>query len=83
MGVELLATLGEKLLETLLWVRPCCEHSPDEASAALVVVAGVRAGHAESSAGTDEAGGSALSRRVRSDPPAQPDFCEVQSTPAA
>jgi hypothetical protein len=83
MSIELLTALGEKLLESLLGVRPGSEHSPDEASAALVVVSGVRAGHARGAAGADEAGGSALSRRVRSDPPAQPDFCEVDSSPAA
>ena len=38
MSIELLAPLGEKLLEPLLGIRPGGEHSPHQPSTALVVV---------------------------------------------
>ena len=86
--VELLATTSEELLEALLGIRPGREHPPDDSSAALllavglVLAAGFSVGHS-CLADARDAGGPILSRRVRSDPPAQRDFFGVGSTPAA
>ena len=81
--LELLATTSEQLLEAFLGVGPGREHPPDDPPAAFVLLAGFSVGHSCSLTAVEPAGGPILSRRVRSDPPAQRDFFGVGSTPAA
>jgi hypothetical protein len=89
MFVELLASPGEQLLESLLGARPLAQDSSDEtATARLRVLAGrivivlVGTRHLCLIAALGCAGGTILSRRVRSDPPARGDFAGPPMSPA-
>ena len=82
MLLELAATLREQVLEPLLRARTLAENATHEpASARIVALVLIGARHLRGSR-CRSAGGSTLSRRVRSDPPARRDFADPTTSPA-
>jgi hypothetical protein len=87
--VELLASPGEQLLEPLLGARALVQDASDETATArlavlflVLVIVLIGARHPGLIAAPGCAGGTILSRRVRSDPPARRDFGGAPTTPA-
>jgi hypothetical protein len=83
MFFELVATVRQQLLESVLGARAVREDAAHEPAARLVVVASVfGAGHGWLSVGRCDAGEPILSRRVRNDPPARRIFVDRSVSPA-